>query len=167
MAATVSLFFFFFLLYGHHRDLHVSQHSFPTRRSSDLDWPDDFQRYVEPFFGSGAVFFDLYSAGRLVERHVRLTDDNPDLVGCYRTLRDSPEAVIAALESLAEGHRGRGARFFYDVRDRRFNPTRAAGHGTYTPELAAMLIYLNRTGFNGLFRLNRRGEFNVPMGRYK
>src|SRR2546425_6942571 len=130
-------------------------------------YPDSFRRYVEPFFGSGAVFFDLYNAGRLTDRHARLIDNNPDLVGCYRTLRDSPEAVIAALEPLAEGHRAGGARFFYDVRDGRFNPARAVAHGTYTPELAAMLIYLNRTGFNGLFRLNRRGDFNVPAGRYK
>ena len=130
-------------------------------------YPDSFRRYVEPFLGSGAVFFDLYNAGRLTERHARLIDNNPDLVGCYRALRDSPEAVIAALEPLAEGHRAGGARFFYEVRDCRFNPARAVAHGTYTPELAAMLIYLNRTGFNGLFRLNRRGEFNVPMGRYK
>ena len=130
-------------------------------------YPDSFRRYVEPFFGSGAVFFDLYNAGRLTDRHARLIDNNPDLVGCYRTLRDSPEAVIAALEPLAEGHRAGGARFFYDVRDGRFNPARAVADGTYAPELAAMLIYLNRTGFNGLFRLNRRGEFNVPAGRYK
>ena len=130
-------------------------------------YPDSFRRYIEPFFGSGAVFFDLYNGGRLTDRHARLIDNNPDLVGCYRTLRDAPEAVIAALQPLAEGHRAGGARFFYDVRNSRFNPARAAARGIYTPELAAMLIYLNRTGFNGLFRLNRRGEFNVPMGRYK
>jgi DNA adenine methylase len=129
-------------------------------------YPDSFQRYVEPFFGSGAVFFDLFNAERLAGRAARLVDNNPDLVGCYRTLRDSPDAVIAALEPLAEEHRVRGAAFFYEIRDRRFNPARAAAKGTYTPELAAMLIYLNRTGFNGLFRLNRRGEFNVPAGRY-
>ena len=132
-----------------------------------LYYPDSFRRYIEPFFGSGAVFFDLYKDGRLTERDARLVDNNPDLVGCYATLRDSPEAVIAELERLAEGHRARGAGFFYEVRDRRFNPARASADRAYTPELAAMLIYLNRTGFNGLFRLNRRGEFNVPMGRYK
>src|SRR5262249_15728283 len=129
-------------------------------------YPDTFQRYLEPFFGSGAVFFDLYNAGRLVARRARLVDSNPDLVGCYLTLGDSPETVIDALDALAEAHRARGARFFYEVRDRRFNPARAAADARYTPELAAMLIYLNRTGFNGLFRLNRRGEFNVPAGRY-
>src|SRR5262245_14619800 len=129
-------------------------------------YPDSFQRYVEPFFGSGAVFFDLYNAGRLAGRRARRVATNPDLRGCDRMLRDSPEDVIAALERLAEAHRVRGARCCYDVRDRRFNPARAAAGAEYTPELAAMLIYLNRTGFNGLFRLNRRGEFNVPMGRY-
>jgi DNA adenine methylase len=67
---------------------------------------------------------------------------------------------------LATHHRARGQAFFYQVRDEQFNPARARGARTYTPDLAAMLIYLNRTGFNGLFRLNRRGEFNVPAGRY-
>jgi DNA adenine methylase len=130
-------------------------------------YPQQFTDYVEPFLGSGAVFFDLYAAGRLDGRRVRLADANPDLVGCYTTLRDRTDEVIEALERLAAGHRAGGAAFFYDVRDRRFNPARAQAPGVYTPELAAMLIYLNRTGFNGLFRLNRRGEFNVPAGRYE
>jgi len=129
-------------------------------------YPVRFDRYIEPFFGSGAVFFDLVALGRLRGRRVRLADVNPDLVGCYTMLRDRTDAVIAALEELAARHREEGEPFFYEVRDRRFNPGRAAAAG-YTPELAAMLIYLNRTGFNGLFRLNRRGEFNVPAGRYE
>ncbi len=130
-------------------------------------YPRQFSEYIEPFFGSGAVFFDLCAAGRLVGRRVRLADANPDLVGCYTTLRDRPDEVIDALEILAAHHRARGQAFFYEVRDGRFNPARALAAGTYTPDLAAMLIYLNRTGFNGLFRLNRRGEFNVPAGRYE
>jgi DNA adenine methylase len=81
-------------------------------------------------------------------------------------LRDRVEDVILALDTLAAHHRKKGESFFYEVRDRRFNPARAAMPGVYTPALAAMLIYLNRTGFNGLFRLNRRGAFNVPVGRY-
>jgi len=128
-------------------------------------YPARFNRYIEPFLGSGAVFFDLYSAQRLAGRRGRLADANPDLVGCYSVLRDAPEKVIAALERLADEHRRRGDSCYYEVRDTRFNPARA-GSAAYTPALAAMLIYLNRTGFNGLFRLNRRGEFNVPVGRY-
>jgi DNA adenine methylase len=130
-------------------------------------YPERFTRYIEPFFGSGAVFFDLYRAGRLDGRRARLVDANPDLVGCYTMLRDRTAEVIGALEALAAAHRARGDAFYYEVRDARFNPARAGAPGVYTPELAAMLVYLNRTGFNGLFRLNRRGEFNVPAGRYE
>jgi DNA adenine methylase len=129
-------------------------------------YPQHFTEYVEPFFGSGAVFFDLCAAGRLDGCRVRLADANPDLVGCYKMLRDRTDEVIAVLEKLAAGHRLGGDAFFYEVRDTHFNPARARANAAYTPELAAMLIYLNRTGFNGLFRLNRRGEFNVPAGRY-
>ncbi len=135
-----------------------------------LHYPPRFDRYVEPFVGGGAVFFDLYAGGWLEGRAVRLTDVNPDLIGCYRAVRDDAEAVIAALTALAEEHRARGDACYYEVRDRRFNPARAALGVTladaYTPALAAMLIYLNRTGYNGLFRLNRHGKFNVPAGRY-
>jgi DNA adenine methylase len=133
-------------------------------------YPVEFSRYIEPFVGSGAVFFDLYAAGRLRGRRARLADVNPDLIGCYRTVRDEPEPVIAALSALDAEHRATGGACYYHVRDRRFNPARAALGGeavaAYTPALAAMFIYLNRTGYNGLFRLNRQGAFNVPVGRY-
>lgn len=134
-------------------------------------YPPEFDRYIEPFVGSGAVFFDLHARERLDGRRVRLADVNPDLVGCYRVVRDHPQAVIAALKALEKEHRRLGAGCYYDVRDRRFNPVRSAlganAESAYTPALAAMLIYLNRTGYNGLFRLNRQGGFNVPAGRYE
>lgn len=133
-------------------------------------YPAGFGRYIEPFVGSGAVFFDLYAAGRLAGLRVLLADVNPDLIGCYRAVRDRTAAVIAALADLEAEHREHGAACYYDVRDRRFNPGRARLGSrvadAYTPALAAMLIYLNRTGYNGLFRLNRQGAFNVPVGRY-
>ena len=133
-------------------------------------YPAHFERYLEPFLGSGAVFFDLHAAGRLEGRRVHLTDANPDLIGCYRTVRDDADAVIRQLAALEDEHRARGADCYYDVRDRRFNPARVRlgprAAAAYTPALAAMLVYLNRTGYNGLFRLNRRGEFNVPAGQY-
>ena len=128
-------------------------------------YPARFGRYLEPFFGSGAVFFDLFNSGLLDGRDVVLSDVNPDLIGAYTTLRDRTEEVIEALHLLAGEYTRGGSEAYYDVRDRRFNPLRAAGSG-YTPELTAMLIFLNRTGFNGLFRLNRKGAFNVPAGRY-
>jgi DNA adenine methylase len=134
-------------------------------------YPAAFGRYIEPFFGSGAVFFDLWEQGRLHGHAVLLVDSNPDLVGCYEMVRDEPEAVATALEQLAAGHERDGRAHYYDVRDVRFNPLRQAarradGGISYTPTLAAMLVYLNRTGFNGLFRVNASGAFNVPAGRY-
>jgi DNA adenine methylase len=134
-------------------------------------YPASFRRYVEPFFGSGAVFFDLWSQGRLAGHPVVLIDSNPDLIGCYESVRDQPEAVAAELDRLAEAHTRDPRGTYYEVRDDRFNPQRASrrcadGRIAYTPALAAMLIYLNRTGYNGLFRLNARGGFNVPAGRY-
>jgi DNA adenine methylase len=139
-------------------------------------YPAKFTRYIEPFMGSAAVFFDLLKGGQLARRDIVLADVNPDLIGCYRVVRDRPDAVIRALTALAGQYRTGGAACYYHVRDARFNAlraelqARAANPGEiadgYTPELAAMMIFLNRTGFNGLFRLNRNGGFNVPIGRY-
>lgn len=135
-------------------------------------YPASFSRYVEPFVGSGAVFLDLFNSGLTTGHDVRLSDINADIIGCYRTIRDRVDEVIAALWTLDAGHRAGGRSHFYEVRDQRFNPSRRLVHAgprpaeAYTPELAAMLIYLNRTGYNGLFRLNSHGEFNVPVGRY-
>lgn len=136
-------------------------------------YPARFNRYFEPFLGSAAVFFDLDARGLLEGRDARLSDNNPDLIACYRSVRDCPDQVIDELRRLARAHERRGTDHYYEVRDCRFNPQRAAlsasvasGDVTYSPALAAMFIYLNRTGYNGLFRLNSSGEFNVPAGRY-
>lgn len=135
-------------------------------------YPPTFGTYFEPFLGSGAVFLDLCGSGRLHGRGVVLSDTNPDVIGCYRAIRDEVDRVNAELRALAGRHARDGARLFYEVRDERFNPLRERifedpdPAAAYTPELAAMLIYLNRTGFNGLFRLNSKGWFNVPAGRY-
>jgi DNA adenine methylase len=135
-------------------------------------YPRAHGAYFEPFVGSGAVFFDLLAQGHLDGRPITLSDDNADLIGCYARVGDSPDAVLAALEQLAEGHARDGRDHYLRVRDTQFNPQRAewrdAGGAVanYSAELAAMLIYLNRTGYNGLFRLNASGEYNVPPGRY-
>jgi DNA adenine methylase len=128
-------------------------------------YPEQFGRYFEPFVGSGAVFFDLTASGRLDRHRVYLTDSNTDLVGCYEAVRDHPADVLAHLERLARGHAADSREHFYRTRER-FNRARARQADGYTPALAAMLMYLNRTAFNGLFRLNASGGFNVPAGRY-
>ena len=136
-------------------------------------YPPRFETYHEPFVGSGAVFFDLVGRRAVRRRRVRLTDVNPDLIGCWQQLRDNREAVIDHLQELAAERVDAPEEHYYGVRER-FNGARAATLGAgrpqaelYTATLAAMLIYLNRTGFNGLFRVNARGLFNVPRGRYR
>lgn len=132
--------------------------------------PARFGTYHEPFLGSAALFFDLWGRGRL--HAARLTDTNAALMGCYEVVRRDPDALIAALRPLDAGHRRLGADHYYAARAR-FNAATArwlASSGdarTYPIELAALFVYLNRTGFNGLYRLNASGEFNVPAGRYR
>jgi DNA adenine methylase len=136
-------------------------------------YPEKFATYHEPFLGSGAVFFDLVNTGQLTGGAVRLTDVNSDLVGCWLRLRKTPAAVVEQLRGLQADHDAAPHDHYYRVRDA-FNPLREAimnGSGAraekYTARLAAMFIYLNRTGYNGLFRLNSSGWFNVPRGKYK
>jgi DNA adenine methylase len=135
-------------------------------------YPAAFNRYIEPFFGSGAVFFDLCGSGRLRDRDAVLIDSNADLIGCYEMVRTRCDEVARELDRLAAAHASGGHAQYYAVRDEQFNPARDRLRGddkriAYTPQLAAMLIYLNRTGYNGLFRVNARGAFNVPAGRYQ
>src|SRR3954467_2163857 len=83
-------------------------------------YPAAFNRYIEPFFGSGAVFFDLHATGRLRGREAVLIDSNADLIGCYETVRDAREAVADALDTLAAAHAADGHQHYYAVRDERF-----------------------------------------------
>jgi DNA adenine methylase len=109
-------------------------------------------RHVEPFLGGGAMFFARIPARAL------LLDINPSLIATYDAVRNDVHKVIAALRRLARSHSPEN---YYRVR-RRYNE-RSAGR----PEQAAMFLYLNKTCFNGLHRVNRHGQFNVPAGRYR
>jgi DNA adenine methylase len=134
--------------------------------------PPTFSRYFEPFLGSGALFLDLYARGAIEYKPAVLSDTNADLIGCYTAVARRVEDVIQELQRLAAAHRSDDERLYYEVRDERFNPLRRrlhddrSGSPVYPANLAAMFLYLNRTGFNGLYRLNARGDFNVPAGRY-
>jgi DNA adenine methylase len=115
--------------------------------------PDRIGRYYEPFAGGAALFFRV-SPARAV-----LNDDNADLVATYRALATDVAAVI---DRLGHHRRQHGRVHYYATRDR-WNDS---GETWPLPERAAAFIYLNKTCFNGLWRVNRSGRFNVPMGRY-
>ena len=112
-------------------------------------------RHVEPFFGGGALFF-----ARRPERAL-LCDVNPALIATYEAVRDHVHELIEQLARLAEEHRLSAGRAYYRVRER-YNRARKLSPA----ERGALFIYLNKTCFNGLHRVNARGEFNVPLGRY-
>jgi DNA adenine methylase len=114
--------------------------------------PTSYQRYFEPFVGGGALFFHLRP------RAAVLTDVNSDLVACYRAVQTDVEGVIAALERHRESH---STDYYYAVRHG-WNE----GCPASTADRAATFIYLNKTCYNGLWRVNSRGAFNVPAGRY-
>lgn len=112
-------------------------------------FPRRFERYFEPFVGGGAVFF------KLQPQLATLSDYNADLINCYRVVRDDVERLLRHLAT----HRN-DEEYFYTLRAQR--PEELSGI-----EAASRLIYLNRTCFNGLYRVNSKGGFNVPYGRYK
>lgn len=118
-----------------------------------LPRPDSIRRYVEPFVGGGAVFFGLRALAP--DSPMRIADNNPALIDAYLALRDRAEAVVAALGRYARRH---SPEHYYRVREQ-------VPHDP--AERAARLIYLNRTCYNGLFRVNSKGQFNVPLGRYQ
>ncbi|MEE4109410.1 MAG: DNA adenine methylase [Halieaceae bacterium] len=131
---------------------------------SQLDgtFPPRFGRYLEPFVGGGAVFFHLYNRGLLAGKEVILIDRLVELIDCYTVVRDRVDDLIAELERH-EAHKF-DAEYYYQVRAW----DREAGYGERSGvERAARFVYLNRTCYNGLYRVNRKGQFNVPFGRHR
>jgi DNA adenine methylase len=116
----------------------------------------EFNQYHEPFVGGGAFFFGL-SEPDITQRWANLSDQNERLIRSYRAIRDDLDGVLCRLRSMAKSH---CKDLYYKVRDQEID--RAQDDA----DVAAWFIYLNRTGFNGLYRVNRSGRFNVPLGRY-
>jgi len=114
-----------------------------------------FGRYHEPFVGGGALFFELTRRGWLGRKRAYLSDNNANLMDTYRGVRDQVEELIGLLLDHKANH---DKEYYYRVR---------SVMPESLPERAARIIYLNKTCFNGLFRENSKGEFNVPVGRYK
>jgi DNA adenine methylase len=109
-------------------------------------FPREFDKYYEPFVGSGAVFFSLRPSSGLI------SDTNDELINLYKTVRSAPEDLMRILRRHSRNH---STSYYYVIRARR---------PTDTTEQAARMLYLNRTCWNGLYRVNKQGEFNVPRG---
>jgi DNA adenine methylase len=117
-------------------------------------FPTKFENYFEAFVGSGAVFFNL----RRIRGHfsATLTDRNAELINCYKAIRDELGKLILGLEAHKRRH---DEKRYYLIREQDPN-------GLSSVERAARFIYLNKTCYNGLYRVNKSGKFNVPIGSY-
>lgn len=117
--------------------------------------PQKFSRYFEPFLGGGAVFFHIAP----YNRNAILSDINADLINVYKIIRNNVEELIVALDYHQTEYNKSPKKYYYELRDLKnvFNDI----------EKAARFITLNKTCYNGLYRVNKNGLFNVPIGRYK
>ena len=129
-------------------------------------YPAKIERYCEPFVGGGAVLLDVLA--NFQPKEVLINDINPELTNTYIQIRDNAEIVISMLSDMQEVFwnmdNEQRKEYFYARRDR-FNELikKAAS----TEEKAALFIFINKTCFNGLYRVNAKGLYNVPMGSYK
>lgn len=117
--------------------------------------PSSFNRYIEPFVGSGAVFFFIKE--RFNSKVSIIMDINEELINTFNVIKKEPEKLI---ELLKEHRKRHSHEHYYSIRQT--NPKSLS-----RLEAAARFIYLNKTCYNGLFRVNSKGGFNVPMGRYE
>ncbi len=132
--------------------------------------PDNFRdkrnvTYVEPFVGGGAMLFYMLTHFTNIRRVV-INDVNEDLIFCYKLIKNTPQTLIEQLKRIANeylqlSNMDEKSRYYYKVRDK-YNSKE-----TIDEEKAAYFMFLNKTCFNGLYRVNTCGKFNVPFGKYK
>lgn len=125
-------------------------------------------KYAEPFVGGGAVLFDILSRYNL--KDVYISDINAELINTYRIIRDDVDDLIKMLHAMQKDFiplDTDNRKAYYMRKRERFNDLKVNGNENINIEKAALMIFLNKTCFNGLFRVNKKGLFNVPMGSYK
>lgn len=125
-------------------------------------------KYAEPFVGGGAVLFDILSKYNLEE--IYISDINAELINTYVIVRDNIEELIKLLKKYQLEYvplETDDRKSYYIAKRERFNDLKVNGNEAENIEKAALMIFLNKTCFNGLYRVNKKGLFNVPMGAYK
>ncbi len=126
------------------------------------------RKYAEPFVGGGAVLFDILSKYDL--EAVYISDINAELINTYKIIRDNIESLIEQLSTMQSEYipmDTQHRKAYYLAKRERFNDLKVNGDETVNIEKASLMIFLNKTCFNGLYRVNKKGLFNVPMGAYK
>ena len=119
------------------------------------NFPKQFSTYHEPFLGGGAVMFNLLT--KKPQLSCNVSDFNSDLILAYVTIRDKLEKLIESLETHSKNYHKNSTEYYYEVRKQ--EPKQQI-------EKVSRLLFLNKTCFNGLYRVNKKGQFNVPLGRY-
>lgn len=127
------------------------------------------KRYIEPFVGGGAVFFNIYNNYQIQEAF--LFDINPELIILYNVIKHDVESLILELNKIQTEYRltENAKAYYYARRDEYNSLDKNIDANVYRSSFvrrAALTIFLNRTCFNGLFRVNSKNQFNVPMGKY-
>ncbi len=117
--------------------------------------PESFGTYYEPFLGGGALLFHILTDKN--GQKCSISDLNSDLVLAYTTIRDRIDSLIASLKNHEKNYQKNSESYYYSIRES--NPRSEI-------EKTSRLIFLNRTCFNGLYRVNSKGKFNVPLGKY-
>lgn len=117
--------------------------------------PSDFGTYFEPFLGGGALLFHMIHKNP--EVRCKASDLNSDLVLAYVTIRDRVDELVSSLQNHAKNYKKNPDSYYYATRE---------SEPTGQIEKVSRLLFLNRTCFNGLYRVNSKGKFNVPLGRY-
>lgn len=129
---------------------------------------DGITKYAEPFVGGGAVLFDILSKYDLEE--IYISDLNKELINTYTVIKNNIDALVELLSKYQSEYipmETDDRKAYYLNKRERFNDLKVNGNERGNIEKAALMIFLNKTCFNGLFRVNRKGLFNVPMGAYK
>lgn len=128
----------------------------------------EITKYAEPFVGGGAVLFDILNKYSL--NAVYISDINAELINAYCVIRDDIDDLMAMLYEMQNAFiplDNAGRKAYYAKKRERFNELKINSDKRINSEKAALMIFLNKTCFNGLFRVNKKGMFNVPMGSYK
>ncbi len=138
------------------------------REKYPIELGRNIDKYCEPFVGGGAILFDVLSNYSL--REILINDINEELINTYKQLKTNVETLITELEKLQvlflpSTPKSR-EQIYYDMRDR-YNFLKTNGTAVNSLERASLFIFLNKTCFNGLYRVNRKGLYNVPMGKYE